>query len=121
MKKLFLMLLFAIPVFGQQANVNSPAARPAIDHYVVKIIHEDGDCQCAQVHVEAQDSSNNPISRQRFDIPDANIAGSSFVNFETARGTTRASETGGTLRRLNFRVLGYLVDTGYLSGVTLVP
>jgi len=49
------------------------------------------------------------------------LASASISGLVTAIDTVRATETGGVLRRLNFRILGYLFDQGYLPGVTLAP
>lgn len=73
------------------------------------------------MEVAYQDASGNDTRTTVFTIPSASAPGATVVGLITAMMTTRATETGSNVRKLNFRVLGYLADQGLLTGVTLVP
>jgi hypothetical protein len=118
MRKLILCfaLLFAVSAFGQSATLNSPEVRPNVTKFQVADFAVQRDCACAHVTVEYLTSADALVRKHRFDIETANLAA-----FLTAIGSPRANETGVAGRRMNYRILGFLLDNGYASGITLVP
>lgn len=116
-----LLLSFAGLASAQEATLNAPVARPAEAKLTVKRL--DLTATQAVISISVQDSSNSEIRYFNVVVPDPApaTATSSVAGLVTAIDTVRATETGGVLRRLNFRILGYLFDTGYLPGVTLKP
>lgn len=116
-----LLLSFAGLASAQEASLNSPVARPAEAKLTVKRL--DLTASQAVISISVQDSSNNEIRYYNLVVPDPSpsTATATVSGLVTAIDTVRATETGGVLRRLNFRILGYLFDTGYLPGVTLAP
>jgi len=119
---LIFVALFALPIMAQQATINAPAARSAETKILVTEMRFSRDCVCAAVIVEYQDATSAATRQQRFDIPaDPANPSTELQTFLAAIETTRATETGIASRKMNFRVLGYLFDSGRLSGVTLVP
>lgn len=113
MKKLILsLLLLGSVVTAQEATLQTPVLRSAESKYRV---HEVSiNAGGVVVTIQVRDSAETPI--RQFDVIDTNTAA-----FLTALDTVRPSETGGVLRRMNFRILGRLVDAGAITGVTLVP
>lgn len=73
------------------------------------------------IDVSVQDGSSNEIRVQSYIIPDPAHPTATVVNFLTALINVRATETGTDPRKANFRILGYLVDQGYITGVSLAP
>lgn len=123
MKRLLLslLLLTAVSASAQEATLNSPVARTSESKLTVKRL--DLTASQAVISLSVQDSGSNEIRYYNVVVPDPApaTASASIVGLVTAIDTVRATETGGVLRRLNFRILGYLLDQGYLPGVTLVP
>lgn len=123
MKKLLLslLILFAVSASAQEATLNSPVARPSATKITIKEIN----IRQTQVvvSISTQTAAGEETKYSNLVIPDSSPATSTatVVGFITAFDTVRATETGSALRRFQFRVLGYLFDTGYLPGVTLVP
>lgn len=128
---LALLLFAASPLWAQQATLSTPevAAVPTgatsnINgvQLIVLTVQEDRDCACATVVLGLRDAGGTVLKRKTFAIPaDPGSPGTEIADFELARNTARTGETGNGPRRQNFRVLGYLVDSGRISGVTLVP
>jgi hypothetical protein len=124
MRNLLLSILFvalALPIFGQQATLNTPAARSSETKIVIVDFGVKRDCACAYVVLEYQDAGSSATHQQTVNIPDPNIPALTLQGLVGAMLTTRATETGVNTRKMSFRVLGYLSDNGALSGVTLVP
>jgi hypothetical protein len=122
MKTLAIAVLFALMTFSaaaQQANLATPETISATN-VQVKSFNVSRECVCATITVQylAADSS---VKREASWVVSNDGASTDLNTFLTAIGTARANETGTVPRRMNFRVLGYLVDSGRLSGVTLVP
>lgn len=114
MRKLILILLlaFAGSASAQEATLNAPVAHPAEAKYTVKEVV----LTAAQVIVSIQVKGSGNEDIRYFNVVDPDTAA-----FFTALDTVRPTETGGVLRRANFRILGRLLDAGIISGVTLVP
>jgi hypothetical protein len=121
-KALFVLIaLVALPVFAQQATLNTPATRAAEHHVVIVDFSVKRDCACAYIVVEYQDASNNATHQQMVNVPDPNIPALTLQGLVGAMDVTRATETGVATRKMQFRILGYLADNGALTGVTLAP
>ena len=123
---LILAALFALVgttgLFAQSATLSTPQTQPTITKVVATRVEIIRDCACAAVHIAYQDASSNDATKTRFDIPaDPANPGTELQTFIGALLTARSGETGVNSRKLNFRALGYLVDSGRLTGVTLVP
>jgi hypothetical protein len=106
---------------AQDASLNTPVVRGSETKLAIKEIN----IRQTQVVVSlnVQTAAYEDVRYYNVVIPDPApaTATSTVVGFVTAIGTARSGETGGALRRFQFRALGYLVDTGYLPDVTLVP
>jgi hypothetical protein len=123
MRKLILLtlILAALPIFGQQATLNTPNARSSETKIVIVDFSVKRDCACAYIVAEYQDASNNATHQATYNVPDSNIPALTLQGLVGAMLTTRATETGVNTRKMQFRILGYLVDNGALTGVTLAP
>lgn len=122
MRKLItiLFLSFAGLASAQEATLSAPVAQPAETKLVIQRI----DITAAQivVSIDVKGPGNEQIRYFNVAVPDAAHPSASVTGLVTAIDTARPSETGGVLRRLNFRVLGYLADQGLLpAAVVLVP
>jgi hypothetical protein len=113
------LLLLATTGLAQEATLNIPVTRPSEAKLGVKEVNIRQTQVVVSLSVQA--STNDEIRYYNVAIPDITFPSATVVGFITAIGTTRPTETGTALRRFQFRVLGYLSDNGYLSGVTLVP
>ena len=113
MRKVLLFLILLAPwASAQEATLTSPVARPSEAKYKMqRVVLEAGE---AYLTVSVQDSSNEEIRSITYRTVD--VAG-----VFAAIDTVRSGETGGVLRRANFRLLGFLLDEGYLPPVSLVP
>src|SRR5258706_14675969 len=60
------------------------------------------------------------LAEQSFTVPDSSHPTATVAGFLTALGASRPEETGDAWRIVNFRILGYLFDSGYTTG-TLTP
>lgn len=116
---LLFLLLLAPSVWAQEAALTVPVTREAEAKYTMKRISIEA--SEAYFFVSVRDSSGVEIREQVFRVPDAPYPSATIAGIFTALDTARASETGGVLRRANFRLLGFLLDNGYLPPVTLVP
>jgi len=116
-----LVLFGGIYVIAQDASLNTPVARASETKLAVKEIN----IRQVQVVVSLsrQTAASEEISYYNVVIPDPApaTATATVSGYITAIGTARSGETGSALRRFQFRCLGYLLDTGYLPGTTLVP
>ena len=123
MKKLFsiLVLLLATSVMAQDASLNTPVARGSETKLNVKEINIRP--TQAVISLNVQTAVGEDVRYYNVVVPDSAPATSTatITGFVTALGTARSGETGSALRRFQFRCLGYLLDTGYLPGTTLVP
>lgn len=123
MKKLILSLLvlFAVSASAQEATYNTPVTRPSETKLTVKRL--DLTASQAIISISVQTAAAEEVRYYNLVVPDSSPATSTATisGLVTAIDTVRATETGGVLRRLNFRILGYLLDTGYLPNVTLAP
>lgn len=122
MKHVLLTLALSLAVvssFAQEASFNTPVARASEAKLVVSELTITQ--TQATIVVQVKDASNVDIRSQIYNVPDQARPSATVVGLFTAIDTVRASETGGVLRRANFRILGFLSDNGYLAGVTLVP
>lgn len=119
---LVVLALVASPVFAQQATLNTPVARASEDNFRVESYFGTRDSGGRwQVEVSVRDNASNEIRRVTFSGPDTTHPGATAAAFNTALITVRSGETGTDVRKANFRVLGFLSDQAYISGVTLVP
>lgn len=117
-----LFLFIAISAHAQQATINSPVARSSETRILIVDFQVKRDCACANIVVEFQDASSVAIRQVRYDVPDPAIPAATLVGLITAMETVRSTETGTVIRKMNFRVLGWLSDNTYLpAGTTLVP
>ena len=115
-----LILLCAGLASAQEATLSAPVAQPAETKLVIQRI----DITQAQiiVSIDVKGGGNEQIRYFNVAVPDASHPTATVAGLVTAIDTVRATETGGVLRKLNFRVLGYLADQGLLpAAVTLVP
>jgi hypothetical protein len=115
------LLFVALLSSAQTATYNTPVSRSSETKIIVTNFHVLRDCACATIDLEVQDSNGVVIRPQSVGIPDPNIPTASLVGLTAAMETVRATETGNAIRKMNFRILGYLSDQGYLSGVTVNP
>jgi hypothetical protein len=124
MRKLIVALIVLISAgvaSAQEATITTPVTRTSEAKYTIAEFHVVVSPLAAQVEVAVKDSGNVEIRRITAKVPDPTHAGASVAGLNTAMMTIRATETGTDLRKQQFRILGYLSDQGYLSGVTLVP
>lgn len=109
----------------QEASLSTPIARNSEAKYKIDTFTFSRASSSVGISVVVQDSSNNDIRTANYSIPSP--AGSPCTSATTLNGlagamnAVRASETGTNARIQQFRILGYLVDQGCLTGVTLVP
>ena len=118
---LSLLILIAASASAQEASLNAPVARPAESKLTVKRL--DLTATQAVISLSVMDAASSEIRYYNVTVPDPSPATSTatVAGLVTAIDTVRATETGGVLRRLNFRILGYLLDSGYLPNTTLAP
>lgn len=115
-------LLWAGDLYAQQATLTAPVTPPTENNYRVEssFLTRDGGGQW-RVELSVRDSGGVELRRVTFSGPDAAHPTATALAMATAYTTARSGETGGLTRRLDFRILGFLVDQGYISAVTLVP
>lgn len=111
------------PVYAQQATLTTPVARPSEHNLRVESVFATRDAGGRwEAVVSVRDSGGTvEIRRESYSGPDAAHPGATALAFITAQITARSGETGSNARRVDFRVLGFLADQGYLPAVTLVP
>lgn len=117
-----LVIFAAASAFAQQATLNAPVARPSEDNLRAETLYISRDVGGRwEVQVSVRDSGGTEIRRVVYNGPDAAHSGATALAIATAYTTARSGETGALPRRLDFRLLGFLSDQGYLAGVTLQP
>lgn len=128
MKKLiplFILALLVSPlVAAQEAGLTTPVTRTSEAKYKIRgfsVTNPPSGAAGASIEISVQDSSNSEIRVVGFQIPDAAHASATVPALITAMMTVRATETGSDSRKMQFRVLGYFSDQGYLPTSTLVP
>lgn len=104
-----------------EATLNSPVPRTSEAKYALRVVVLDFANNAGHIEALVQDATNAEIRRVSYHVPDAAFPSATWPGLLSALGTARSGETGGAERRGNFRILGFLSDNGYLSGVTLVP
>lgn len=125
MKRLILLLviLITLPLAAQEATLASPDTQPATKLVILEI-REQRPCQCIDVTVQAQDTDGTVrrLRTYRISPEDTPSDPGTPAGYFTALRTVRATESTNEFRRHQFRVLGYLLDAGYLPpGTVLVP
>src|SRR5678815_2719615 len=125
MRKLIPLLivgLLGLPaIFAQEVTLTSPVVRNNGTKYTISLFVVSTSPATANIEIALKDSGNVEISRTMNVIPDVSHPGASVAGLVTAMMTVRATETGSDVRKMQFRVLGYLNDQGYLPAGTLVP
>ena len=117
-----LFIFLAASATAQQATITATDQTPVATKMIVSNIDVNRDCTCAFVEVVYQNASSSDLTRTRYAIPaDPLNPGTELQTFIGALISVRTGETGVNSRKANFRVLGYLVDAGRITGVTLVP
>lgn len=116
-----LLILIAASASAQEATLNTPVSRPSESKLTVKRL--DLTANQAVISLSVMDAASSEIRYYNVAVPDASPATSTatVAGLVTAIDTAAPSETGGVLRRLNFRILTYLQGQGYIPNVTLVP
>jgi len=123
---LFLLLvglLGAGVLYAQQANLNTPVVRASEDNLQVMsyFATADGGGRWEAV-VAVRDSGGTEIRRESYSGPDSAHPTATAAAFNTALVSIRATETGNDVRKVRFRITGFLKDQGYIvSGSTLAP
>jgi hypothetical protein len=118
-----LALFFGSLAYAQQATLNTPVTRASEDNLQVMSYYAtaDGGGRWEAI-VAVRDSGGNEIRRESYSGPDAAHPAATAAAFNTAVINVRASETGTDVRKVRFRITGFLKDNGYIvSGTTLVP
>ena len=107
---------------AQQATITTTVAPPAETKAVVFGLEMRRTPPTAILQVAFQSAAGGDLRVETYRIPaDQGNPGTELATFAAALITPRSGETGSAPRKLNFRALGYLVDSGRLSGVTLQP
>lgn len=106
---------------AQEASLTVPITRLAESRYVLDNLKLNFVENTAVVTLGVKDSGGVETRHFDVEVPNSSFPTATFSGLLSAIGTTRVGETGSAERRGNFRVIGYLVDRGYLTGVTLVP
>lgn len=101
------------------ATLNTPISRSSETKYVVRSFQ--GTPLFWGIECSIQDAGSTETRVVAFSIDPVGHPAATVVAFLTAIGTTRVNESGTVLNRANFRLLGFLLDTGYLTSVTLNP
>lgn len=127
MKRLVLafVTLFACgSLFAQSLTLTTPLTYAPATNAVVRSIHIDYAQQTAQVKIAYTTDSSGAVERavDTFDIPaDRANPGTEFTSFLTTIGSVQTGETGGVLRRANYRVIVYLCASARLSCSAQTP
>lgn len=95
------------PVKYRIRNWGAELRDKAVIVYLDAVNAEDRDIDVVPVRVSSRDANGNETW-------------AAFIAFHQALTTARSGETGTVERRINYRALGYLVDAGFLTGVSLV-
>jgi hypothetical protein len=119
---LIIAILFASVATAQEATLNTPIPGPSKDKYVVDRIVIDRVGPRVSIEVVVQNTAGTvDIERLTFNVPDTAHPSATVLLFLTALDTAIPGESGSSAKRANARVLDYVIDHGYLTGVTLVP
>jgi len=125
MRKLIPLLLVGLlglaQGFAQEVTLTAPVTRNSGTKYAITLFVVSTSPATANIEVALKDSGNAEISRVMNVIPDPSHAGATVAGLVTAMMTVRATETGTDVRKMQFRVLGYLNDQGYFPAGTLAP
>lgn len=114
-------IIFALPTFAQEATLGTPETAPTAVKLRVTGYSLSTEQGCVSVSVAFLTSGNVEVRRHGYRICSDESA-SIFADWHTAIGSARPGETGVPNRRMNFRILGFLLDEGLLpTGSTLVP
>lgn len=101
------------------ATLSTPITRSSETKYTARSF------ACSQIaagiECSVQDAGSNETRVVSFRVPDPTHPTADVNGFLSAIGTARGGESGTVLNRANFRILGFLVDNGYIAGVTLNP
>lgn len=117
-----LLIVGVVPSYAQQATLSAPVARASEDNLRVESSYLTRDSGGRwEVQVSVRDNSSNEIRRTTYSGPDATHPSATATAYNTATISVRGTETGTDVRKVNFRILGFLSDNGYLPAVTLVP
>lgn len=121
MKKLLTLALLLLTgsVHAQDATLTQVCGDRGESKYV--LVGYDVTVSTAHARVSVRDAAGVEVRVAAYTIPDAAHPTADVSSFVTAIGTPRTGETGGALRRMAFRVVGYLVDKGYIAGVVVNP
>jgi hypothetical protein len=107
--------------FAQEITLTAPVVRNSGTKYTITLFVVSTTPATANIEIALKDAGNVEISRVMNVIPDPAHAGATVAGLVTAMVTVRATETGSDVRKMQFRVLGYLNDQGYLPAGTLTP
>lgn len=83
---------------------------------VVKSFHCDADSSSVLITTASLDVDDSILRTTIYTAPNAAFPTASLDGFLGAIGAARAGESGMVRRRANYRILGYLLDQGYLTG-----
>ena len=107
---------------AQDATLTSPLTHASETKFKVRSFFVNNPpvgAASASIEISSQDSGNNEITTLRYSIPGCGTA--TVTGLVTAMMTVRATETGSDVRKMQFRVIGYLNDQGCLPAATLNP
>lgn len=108
-----LILLLLIPsVYAQRILLTIPETRPAITELKLSKTNIDFKTNTAFISIGAETATGEIVRYYEIIIPNA-VRGTTFTALLSAIGTTRIGESGNAEARANFRILGYLRDSGY--------
>lgn len=121
-KKLLLFFLLATSTFAQEATLNSPVARGNETKHVIVEHHVWAEpVPHAKFIISVRTAANEETRSYSVDIPDASFPAATINAMYTALDTVRSGETGSVARRAQFRLHGFLVDTGVIAAATATP
>lgn len=107
------------------ASLNTPVPHPAEARYVIRefnVYNPFTGSPSAITLVGVLDSGST-VEIRKFTtvVPDAAHASATFSGLCTAMQTARSGEPAGSAGRLQYRILGFLIDHSYFPPVTLNP
>lgn len=122
---LLLVVLLGTPMlFAQQATLPAPLARASEDNRQVVSYYATSDAGGRwEAIVAVRDNVSNEIRRESYSGPDVTHPSATAAAFNTAVINVRATETGTDVRKVRFRITGFLKDQSYdpFTTSTLVP
>lgn len=101
------------------ATLNTPRTRPSEAKYLVSGFSVSRLPAQAIITAAVVDASDADIRTETFIAPHPQFPTATLNGFLTAIGTARSGESGTVANRANYRVLGFLIDNGYIAGATL--